>query len=221
MVGTRPGRTRPDVTVGHLLQQARERRGEDLSAIALEIKVPQRQLQALEEGNLAVFPAEIYARGAFTKYSQYLGVQAEATQRAFLRVLSGTREYVPLRVRRPRSWLKAWVTARLTLAAALLTLALLVGSYVAWQVASFVRLPDLSVSAPAGGIVPRADTVIRGKAAAGAEVRVNGEQVLQAESGEFETPLKLHPGINVVRVEAKNAAGRINMVQRDILLPRS
>lgn len=213
----RPTKTRPDVTVGKLLAEARRRYNLTIAAVAEELCIPERQLRGLEDGDLTVFPAEVYARGAFTKYAAYLGVQAESTQRAFQRVLSGSREYVPLRVHRPKSWLAAHMTPRWVLAGVIGCIALLVGSYVAWQVISYVWLPALSVEALPG--VTSATTVtVRGTAAADAVVFVNENQVLLDQTGTFSADLPLHRGVNVIQVTAQNAAGRSTHHHHDILV---
>jgi len=220
MVGTRPAKTRPDTAVGQLLTVARQQRGLRLREVAAELKIPVAQLRGLEQGDLSVFPAEVYARGAFVTYAQYLGVRAERTERAFSRLLSGAREYVPLRVHTPRPWLAAMLTPRWVVAGMVAALAVVVGSYVAWQVTTFVRLPALSLAAPTG-VVEASPVVVSGEAALDAQVMVNGEQVLVAEDGSFVTELSLHPGVNVVQVAATNAAGRTRVITREVLLPRS
>lgn len=220
MVGTRPAKTRNDTSVGRLLIEARRVRKLSLADISAELKIPPRHLQALEEGDLSVFPAEVYARGAFVKYADYLGVRAEATQHAFLRVLSGAREYVPLRVHRPRSWLASKITPRWILAGVLLAVALVVGSYIAWQVQSFLQVPDISLLEPTSNVMAGSSATIRGVAESSARVTINGEAVLLDGEGNFYTTLTLHPGINVLQLEAVNAAGRKRIIQRQLLMPR-
>jgi cytoskeletal protein RodZ len=220
MVGARPCRTRPDVSVGKVLQEARYRQGARLEQVADELRVPIKHLIALEEGDLSVFTAEIYARGAFHKYANYLGVAAEPYNRAFQRMLCGAREMVPLRLHTPRSRLQAMLGPKLFLAGALTVLAMMVGGYVVWQVTSFVRLPALALISPEAGVVAEDVIKVSGMAAEDAEVTINGEQVLLAESGRFETILHVHPGINVLQVKATNAAGRSRVIEKDVLMSR-
>ncbi len=94
MVGTRPAKVRGDATVGKILTQARLQRKVALPVASEALNIPVHHLRALEEGDLSVFSAEVYARGAFIKYAEFLGVHAEATHHAFLRVLSGARVYI-------------------------------------------------------------------------------------------------------------------------------
>jgi hypothetical protein len=218
--GARPAKTKSDATVGRILAAARRHRGLTLAAVAAELKIPERHLAALESGDVSIFAADVYARGAFLRYATYLGVASETTQRAFLRALSGVREHVPLRVHRPRPVLAALMTGRWVIAGVLLLIALGVGTYVAWQVESFVRLPALSLVEPTSGVAGGEAITIRGQAALDAEVQVNGEAALLDQAGTFSVPLRLHPGINVVHLEATNAAGRTATVTRTILLPR-
>lgn len=221
MVGTRPAKIRSDSTVGTVLRQARAQRRLSVAAVTAALKIPAHHVQALEEGDLSVFAAEVYARAAFIKYADFLGVRADATQRAFLRVLAGAREYVPLKVHRPRPWLYSMLTPRLVLAALLLGLALLAGSYLVWQVQSFLRLPALAVRAPTSDVILGASVTIEGKTETDAHVQVNGENALLDSSGQFSIPLLLHPGINIVQIEATNAAGRKRTTTRHLLMPRS
>lgn len=209
-----------DTTVGRLLREARQHRGLSLQHASDQLKIPVLQLEALEEGDLSVFSAEVYAQGAFHNYAEFLGVRADSTQRAFQRLLSGAREYVPLRVHSPRPWLHARLTPRWVLAGCIISAALVVGSYVAWQVTSFVRLPRLVLVEPAG-VVEGSTVTVRGQAATDATVLVNKEQVLLTDDGSFQLELGVHPGINVIQVEATNAAGRTRVIQRDVLVPRT
>lgn len=221
MVGTRPAKTHAShITVGALLIRAREARELSLQDVAQQLRIPRAKLAALEEGNLSVFKAEIYARGAFLKYAEFLGIRAESTTRAFLRALSDSREYVPLKVHTPRPWLEHFVTPSWILAGVVALIAVGVGTYIAWQVQSFLRVPFLSLSEPAQAIVQGSNVTVRGTAEPTSHVTVNEEAVLLNGEGMFETSLSLHPGINVMQVVAENAAGRQRIITRHLLMPR-
>jgi len=213
--------TRPDATVGIILARARVAQGLSIAQAAEILKIPVKQLRALEDGELTVFPAEIYARGAFRKYADFLGVRAEETRRAFLSSLTGAREYVPLRVHRPKTWLAAHSKPRWMLLAIVAGVALVVGGYVAWQVALFVRLPDVAFGEPRFGVARDTSIPVSGSADSEATVKVNGTQVLLDQHGAWSLEVGLHPGLNVIQVEATNAAGRVKSIHRTVLLPRT
>jgi cytoskeleton protein RodZ len=221
MVGTRPVKTRQDTTVGHLLREARERLGLSLPQVSEQLKIPVKHLHGLEEGDLSSFKAEVYARGAFRHYADFLGIRSETTQRAFLRVLSGAREYVPLKVHTPRSWLASVLTPRWILALVIAAIAVLVGTYIMSQVQSFLRLPNITITEPASNVVQGSSLTVKGQAEPDIRVRVNGTEVLLDKNSQFSVPLIVHPGINVLQIEAENAAGRKRVITRDLLMPRT
>ncbi|HZQ48327.1 MAG TPA: helix-turn-helix domain-containing protein [Verrucomicrobiae bacterium] len=222
MVGIRSTKACRVSDIGEHLKRARQNRRLSLSAVASELRIPFSQLQALEAGDVSVFAAEVYARGVFTKYRHYLGLEGEnVSDQAFMRALAGGREVVPLKVPTPASWFVHFVTpARLLLGLGLCVM-LVIGSYLAWQVQSFLRLPHLAVLSPRVTVMKNDTVEVRGQAAQSATVTVNSQPVLLQPNGDFALTLTLHPGVNVVEVEAMNAAGRTNRVEKDLLVPRS
>jgi hypothetical protein len=66
--------------------------------------------------------------------------------------------------------------------------------------------PDLRVDLPQGAVAA-AKMVVRGAAEPGSELFIKNEQVTLAANGEFEYVVKLSPGLNMIIVEAIDAAG--------------
>lgn len=220
MVGIRSSAKGRTQTVGTLLRAARRQHHRSLVEVATALRIPVGQLRSLEEGDVSVFPAEVYARGVFFKYAQYLHLEIENAQQLFLRELAGVREVVPLKILTPAHWWQRFLNPRLLLWSAGGVVAVVVGMYLAWQVQSFLRLPQLTVVEPMDGYVATDTVTVQGYAAHQSTVQVNGESVLLTPEGAFQVVLPLHPGINVLRVEATNAAGRTKIVQKDLLNPR-
>lgn len=63
-------------TAGSDLRAARERRGEDLRAIALSLRIRREQLEALEESRYDDLPGRAYAVGFARSYAEYLGLDS-------------------------------------------------------------------------------------------------------------------------------------------------
>lgn len=61
-------------TIGEVLRETRMNRGLDLVAVAKETKISPKNLQAMEEGDLASLPAEVYTRGFYTMYARLLAL---------------------------------------------------------------------------------------------------------------------------------------------------
>ena len=219
MVGARLSKKEYDTRVGKALQQARLARGLTLSDASVALRIPLHQLKSLEACELHAFDAELYARSAFEKYAGYLGLETK-TKQAFLRLLSGGREVVPLKMLRRRSWLARVVTPYWILMLMGSAVAGVVGTYIIWQVQTFLRLPALALREPVNTVVDTDEVLVRGASETNAAVTVNDQPVLLASDGSFELRLTLHPGVNVVRVEAKNAADRERVIERDLLRTR-
>jgi cytoskeleton protein RodZ len=63
--------------LGERLRVAREEQGIGLSQAAAETRILQRYLVALEEGDYANLPGDVYARGFIRNYAKLLGLSAE------------------------------------------------------------------------------------------------------------------------------------------------
>lgn len=221
MVGTRSRRVVGNCSAGEALRAARRRQRLSLDEVGVILRIPPQQLKSLEEGDLSVFAAEVYARGAYVKYARYLGVGGDRTHRAFLRALSEARELVPLTVPRAASWLaRVWGPAGVVVLGLLLGVSLVAG-YLAWQVQSFVRVPHLALSEPRAAILEQSSVTVRGLTRPDARLTINGEAVLLQPDGAFTYSLPLRRGVNLLRVEATGASGRTNIVERRLLVPRS
>ena len=59
---------------GRMLSEAREARGLTLEQIERDTRIVRRYLVALEQEDLQIFPAEVYARGFLRSYASYLGL---------------------------------------------------------------------------------------------------------------------------------------------------
>ena len=65
-----------DDRAGADLRVARERRGEDLRAIAMSLRIRREQLEALEESRYDDLPGRAYAVGFVRSYAEYLGLDS-------------------------------------------------------------------------------------------------------------------------------------------------
>lgn len=64
--------------LGKALSEARIARGLTLHDVERDTRISSKYLQALEEGDLQVLPAPVYARAFMRTYAQYLGLNASA-----------------------------------------------------------------------------------------------------------------------------------------------
>lgn len=65
-------------TVGEVLQQARQKNHKEIDAIAAQLCIRSRYLEALEMSNYQDFPGQTYALGFLRTYANYLGLDADS-----------------------------------------------------------------------------------------------------------------------------------------------
>ena len=63
--------------IGHSLREARVRHGLDLNRVEADTKIRAKYLQALEEENFELLPAETYVKGFLRTYANYLGLDGQ------------------------------------------------------------------------------------------------------------------------------------------------
>lgn len=214
-----------DLPVGVQLHEARERQGLMLEAVARSLRIPTKTLRALEEGDFASLPADVYMRGFLRQYAEALGLDAVP----FLRAFAMERARLPVRApvfpwtlagrQPPRAFLWEFVSPRaLTVAVGVLGLLVVLG-YVLAQVRTYARPPRLEVSDPPHDIEVREPTlVVRGRTDPTAEVSINGERMAVRPDGNFEETVGVGEGVSTLRVVAKSIGGRETTVIRDVLL---
>ncbi|MEO6078028.1 MAG: helix-turn-helix domain-containing protein [Candidatus Andersenbacteria bacterium] len=210
MVGVRSSKGEHHTGIGKRLAQKRIKHKVSLEQISEQLHIPVVQLRALEEEDYSVFSAELYARGAYTRYAQYLDIYSAKDLRAILRALSSVRTRVPLRLLTPDRLFDRLLNPRLVVILIGLCLALIVSGYIAWQVQSFWRFPDLIITSPTQRVFDGSDVTIEGRAEPDARLTINDQQVLLQADNTFSAQLSLHIGVNPIQVQVENASGRIS-----------
>jgi cytoskeleton protein RodZ len=87
-------------SVGERLRRVRLERGVDIHAIADELRISARYLEAIETGDMKVLPGGFFSKSFCHQYGNYLGVCDEQFEVA-VEYLFGGEETVPLAVRGP------------------------------------------------------------------------------------------------------------------------
>lgn len=94
--------------LGTVFRTAREQRGMDLAAVAQRLKINQRMLSALEAGERAALPDDVYLRGFIRSYGGYLGIPAEtlaaALESTSPRSVPAMQRKIPVGTGRPMSF---------------------------------------------------------------------------------------------------------------------
>jgi cytoskeletal protein RodZ len=167
--------------VGEILQTARERKGVDLSRAERETKIRARHLVALEHGDLADLPAQVYAKGFLRNYSTYLGLDADEVLARWRKEIDQPRSAETPKVKPPPQPITApsrgfKLTSSLVVALVLATVVLAFVGYIGLQLVRFTQNPDLTISGPVIRQVPATSEFVqvRGGGTPNAEITASG-----------------------------------------------
>lgn len=98
--------------LGETLQRARQARGMTIDDAERATRIPRRYLEALEQGNFAILPAPVYARGFLRSYSGYLGLDPAELLPFFPVGHVDEPQMEPLpEVKQPRTWSMSGILA--------------------------------------------------------------------------------------------------------------
>lgn len=210
-------------SVGNQLQAARAQKGHSIEEVAQVLHIPLQQLQALENDTSAkVFSAPVYAHGALRTYATWLELDTKAIERALaIQLRDAHANRSQLKVHTLPRWYKQLANPRVVIALAAAAVALVIGSYVVWQIRSFWRLPALTITSPQTTVIDTSEARIAGSTERGAQVRLNGQQIILRDGIYFDEIVPLDPGITIIRIEVKNVAGRTRVVDTHLLRPRN
>ena len=203
-------------TVGDRLRDAREAKGVDLFRVERDTKIRSKYLAALEDGEFADLPGDVYARGFLRNYASYLGLDCDEIEEDWRREAGTT---TPVRGPsfagpRPITVNRGIVFQRSHIAiVAVVLIVAIVGVYFGYQVTRFLSYPTVAVVAPDVAHVTVETGVtgyeLTGTSTAGAtiEISVDGQPAkttLADETGHWTYPATLHPGANQFDITAEN-----------------
>ena len=164
--GNGNGRGHDRQTVGERLRDAREVRGLDLYRVERDTKIRHKYLVALEAGDYADLPGDVYARGFLRNYATYLGLDPDEVIEEWRGEFSAVPVAPPgapilgapraMVLPRRRLMLQ---TSHMVLIAVVLVVAV-VAVYFGYQVSRFLSVPTLAVGCPGGPTVSSSGLVL-------------------------------------------------------------
>ncbi len=205
------------LSVGSELQARREELGYSLHKVEVATKIRGRYLRAIEASDFVNLPNDVYSRGFVRQYAQYLGLPGVHIAKRYQEERGGTQK--PTKQVRPRAVaLRLGATSRWAASLAVLAILALIIGYLLWQFSSLTSAPKLDLTSPTQDlVVDSASITVKGSTDPGADIFLNDVVLPSDIDGSFSTTLALQPGINEVRVRAKNKLGKETRVTHNIL----
>jgi|GEM_PF-225492 len=197
-------------TLGERLKEARLKKEATLSQAEIATKVRADFLAGLEENDWSKLPSEVYVRGFVLAYAKFLDIPRDEistlfTAEANLRKTKSESNVLSYQKRIKDQ--KVIVTPRFIGYAALGVFITTMFAYIIFQVLNFAGSPDLKVVTPDNNTVIESDsTDLKGVTDSDIVLTVNDEPIPVTNDGHFATSLKLHRGVNIIKVKAVNKA---------------
>lgn len=200
-------------TAGELLREKRLLKELELKDVAAKIKVKPEYLAALENSDFAKLPSATTTKGFLRNYARFLHLNPDTLVAMFRRDFTENSQgaILPRGLVEPVAKRPRLISANLVL---LSTAILAFLFFFAYQLYSLWSLPRLDLLQPLEGDVYGEKVSVRGVTDPQATIRVNDQQVLVDQNGQFTLDLLFPAGTHSVIVEAKNRQGKTRLLER-------
>ncbi len=217
-------------SVSTLLRQAREQRALERSEVALQIKVPCRFIERIEEGRYHEISEDIYSRIYLKAYCIFLGLDVTKVhgmyriERAALqkrrRPMAGIEEN-----RHPRKSVPLHHLGALPKIVKITVIALVAVGLAIYFTAALKKIvvpPNITLSSPRDGFMSSERSItVAGKTEPEVLLLINGSQVTTDSDGNFQDTLTLHEGLNTITITgSKKYSEEMTVTRRIIVQPK-
>ncbi len=204
-------------SLGEIIKRAREIRQLSLAQAARLTGIKTDYLDAIENNEFYKLPEGLYKKNYVKKYAQFLNVE----KRIASQLESGfpERESEDPFVQKVVTRNKLIVFPNIVRNIAIVLIFLTFFAYLVFYLRNILSAPDLEIIYPDKNLTTTEhNIVIEGQTSPLAEVRINGEEVLNGEDGYFTKEIPLKEGLNSIVIKAKKKHSKENSVSRQILL---
>lgn len=210
-----------------ILYNRRKAKNVSIEELGMDLSIHPKYLKMLEDGDYSNFPDQPYSQQIIKKYSAYLNLNFQEIWHLYLlenKIFSELAEVKKQNreIRELKGWKKVLSfinVPRIILNASFAAVVLFVVAYFSWSVYHSVQPPYLEVLTPDDNLITRDHQIeIMGRTDAGIKVTINGQAVVNDDSGFFKKEIELHEGINVIKVTAAKKHDHENTIYRQIMV---
>lgn len=200
--------------LGQILLVQRKKLGLSLRQVHASTKIKSEYLKALEKGEWANLPEEVYVRGFIKRYASLLGLTPGPLVNLYANPAS-----ISAPVWRPKLRQRRVIfTLNMVAALAAGLSVVVVAGYLGWQWLSLAAAPRLSLASPASDMAVAEPTFeLQGRTTPGNEVTINSTPVAVEADGSFKTTIGIQAGDNVLSVTAKSKLGKTTTIVRHLV----
>lgn len=207
ITGFKTKKIKSPLNLSQRLKAGRKKLDVSLEEAEIATKVRLKFLKALEEEHWLHIAPLPYVRGFVLAYAKYLGIKKDEILELFDEEVAaskhrGANQFVyEKKIKETR----VIVTPKVLGYSFLSLAAFSMFGYIVYQVLSFAGNPNLKIVSPNNNSVIESDSIdIQGLADTDTYLTINAESVPVTNDGHFAANIKLHRGLNVIKVKATN-----------------
>jgi cytoskeletal protein RodZ len=199
-----------EFTLGEYLKNRRRELKLALGSAAERTAISRRYLKALEGNDFDRLPPEVYARGFIARYAKFLELDPDKAIFLYEKSHSGKKIVFPQKIRLPFLKLQMFLSYRNIIFAATFLLMLVLVIYLVKVVYPIYQKPSFQLNFPPNcPFSTRSEAItVSGNTQPESEIWVNQEKLLVDKEGNFQCPLYLKEGENVIKFRIVNKFGR-------------
>lgn len=205
-------------TLGEKLKQIREGSGSSIRGTALNLRIKEEFVIALENGEYEKLPGEVYIKNWLKNYAKLFKAHAQELISLYENEKVVSRYSVANCFLSPREETKTPLAHRVRRLAVIIACVGIVG-YVGYGIINLTTAPPLEVYEPLDHLVSKSTTVhIKGKTTPNAKVLINNQPVSLSPTGTFDEPIEVSYGLNELIISATSVRGKTRTITRTILV---
>lgn len=205
-------------TVGEKLRQARHYKNLKIEDVAKRLHIRKEYLSALEEENFDRLPTGLYSKNFLKEYASFLGLRANDLLKNWRLSSAGGYPADPFSQKVVKKN-KFIIFPRIIRNALIATAVLICFLYLTFYFKKVLFPPTLTIIEPEKNMLTTDDSIlIRGETEPEAEIKINGEIVLNNDNGSFSQSVNLKKGLNNIIITAKKKYSREEAITRQILV---
>lgn len=218
MVHFTPKRLATEDSLGEELRRLRTFKNLKIEEVAQRLSIRSQYLLDMEEENFNALPAGLYGKNFLKKYADFLGADKELVNKFLQEISEDDLENNPFsqKILKKNKFLIFPKIIRNTLIGLGVLICFL---YLIFYFKRIVLPPELIITNPERNLmIKESSIIISGETEKEAEVKINGELILNNNDGQFSQLVNLKKGVNTLNISAKKKYSQENNVIRQILV---
>lgn len=193
-----------------LLKNTRLDKSWELSEISKKLKIPIKSLQAIENEDVANFPAEPYCSLIIKDYADFLGLNGQEIICLF------RRDFDQKKKNKTKQNRFFSFTPQFTFTISIVVIIILFSFYLIFEYIKFNQPPKLKVNWPIESTTSSQTVDIFGTTDSESTIRINQDLIIVDNQGNFQKKINLSNGDNKIIIESKSPSGKITVEEKII-----